>query len=83
MHPPTKTRTQETRLHLWKEVWTPDLAARGIPTTPGCDPLAMLTSDGHTAQMVREGLPGTCICMFVCVYVYICVCWTAFGRMIN
>lgn len=52
---------QETRLQLWKEVWAPDLITRGVPTTPGCDPLTMLTSDAHTAQMVREGLPGACV----------------------
>ncbi len=55
---PCQNHQQETRLQLWKEVWAPDLLARGIPTTPGCDPLGMLTSDGQTAQMVREGLPG-------------------------
>lgn len=56
-HPHTNI-THPLHTNTNTKVWAPDLLSRGIPTTPGCDPLAMLTSDGHTAQMVREGLPG-------------------------
>ena len=49
---------QETRDHLWKNVWTPDLIVRGVPLTPGVDPVSLLSNDGNNAKMIREGLPA-------------------------
>lgn len=49
---------QDTRESLWKGVWTRDLIERGVPLTPGLDPVSMLSNDGHVAQMIREGLPA-------------------------
>ena len=49
---------QETRDHLWKNVWTPDLIVRGVPLTPGVDPVASLSNDGNNAKMIKEGLPA-------------------------
>lgn len=49
---------QETRDHLWKNVWTRDLIVRGVPLTPGVDPVSLLSNDGNNAKMIREGLPA-------------------------
>ena len=46
------------RNELWRNVWIPDLRAREIPMSSDVDPLAQITDDGRTAQMMSEGLPA-------------------------
>ena len=46
------------RADLWENVWTNDLQLKEIPLSEGVDPLAMLTDNSRTAQMMSEGLPA-------------------------
>ena len=49
---------KDSRDALWSAQWSPDLAQRSIPLTPGVDPLAVLTDEANNAKMISEGLPA-------------------------
>ena len=46
------------RNRIWRELWMPDLIARGIPLTEGIDVKDILTNDSIDAKNMNEGLPA-------------------------
>jgi dynein heavy chain len=48
--------SSEFRYELWRDSWLIDIAERGLPITPGIDPLTVLSTPTDQAKWQQQGL---------------------------
>jgi dynein heavy chain len=67
--------SMKLRVELWRDIWTKDILARGIPMTANIDPMKILATEADIAGWSNEGLPSDRISVENAAVVTSCSRW--------